>query len=146
MARAAAIILQNNEIALIERNRNGQVYYLFPGGQVEEGESQIETVVREVREELGFEVTVGPLIAEIIFKGKSQFYYLVEIVSGEFGTGTGVEMLGLVPSEYGTYTPIWIPIDGLLNLDIRPRVVADLVVQSHELGWPAKHLVSEESN
>jgi len=58
MARAAAIILQNNSIALIERKRAGQIYYLFPGGQIENGESKIETVVREVKEELGLDVTM----------------------------------------------------------------------------------------
>ena len=68
MARAAAIILQNNSLALIERNRNGQIYYLFPGGQVEAGESQVETVTREVKEEIGLEISVGRLIAEVIFK------------------------------------------------------------------------------
>lgn len=146
MARAAAIILQNNSLALIERNRAGQIYYIFPGGQIEDGESQIETVAREVKEELGLEVNVGPLVAEVIFKGKSQFHYLADVISGEFGTGQGEEILGLVPTEYGTYAPIWVPLDELLQRDVRPRPVAELVLKSQSDGWPREGLLIKESN
>ena len=34
----------------------------FPGGKVESGETDVEAVVRECREELGVEVSVGPRI------------------------------------------------------------------------------------
>ncbi len=146
MARAAAIILQNNSVAMIERNRAGQTYYLFPGGQIEDGESQIATVVREIKEELGLDVMVGQLVAEIVFKGKSQFHFLAKIVSGKFGSGKGLEILGLVPTEYGTYAPVWVPIKELKDRDVRPRVVAELVERSQKVGWPINPLVTDESN
>ncbi len=146
MARAAAIILKGGSLALIKRNRAGQIYYIFPGGQIEEGESQIETVAREIKEELGLEVNVGPLVAEVIFKGKSQFHYLAEVISGEFGTGQGEEILGLVPTAYGTYAPVWVPVAELLQRDIRPRPVAELVLRSQIDGWPREALLIKESN
>ncbi|HLD93572.1 MAG TPA: NUDIX domain-containing protein [Anaerolineales bacterium] len=146
MARAAAIILQNNSLALIERNRNGQIYYLFPGGQVEAGESQVETVTREVKEEIGLEISVGRLIAEVIFNGKSQFHYLADILGGEFGTGMGEEFLSRLPSEYGTYSAVWIPLTDLLKLDLRPKAVVDLVVRSQTDGWPRESLVVKEGD
>jgi 8-oxo-dGTP diphosphatase len=34
----------------------------FPGGKVEDGESEADALVRECREELGIEVAVGPLL------------------------------------------------------------------------------------
>lgn len=34
----------------------------FPGGKVEPGESPVEGVVREIREELGVEITLGALV------------------------------------------------------------------------------------
>jgi len=80
----------------------------------------------------------------VIFKDKSQFHYLADIVSGEFGTGQGDEILGLIPTEYGTYTPIWVPLDELMDRDVRPRVVAELMLKSRDDGWPKKSLKIEE--
>jgi 8-oxo-dGTP pyrophosphatase MutT (NUDIX family) len=146
VARAAAIIIQNNLLALIERNRSGQIYYLFPGGQIEHGESQVDTVVREVKEELGLDVKVRDLLAEVVFKGKSQFHYLSEIIGGEFGTGQGAEILGKVPTEYGTYLPVWVRLSEVLQRDIRPRAVAELVVKSLSEGWPRERSLIQDSN
>ncbi|QDP39588.1 NUDIX hydrolase [Radiobacillus deserti] len=53
---AAAIVLnEKNEILLIKGPRRG---WEMPGGQVEEGESLEEAVVRETKEESGIEVEV----------------------------------------------------------------------------------------
>lgn len=46
-------------VLLIRSPRRG---WEFPGGQVEEGESLTEALVREVYEETGVEVTVGSLV------------------------------------------------------------------------------------
>lgn len=58
MGRVAAIILKDGAIALIERQRGGELYYLFPGGSVEAGESNEDALVREAREELGLTIVV----------------------------------------------------------------------------------------
>ncbi|GLV57257.1 hypothetical protein KDH_40930 [Dictyobacter sp. S3.2.2.5] len=53
---AAAIVLnENNQILLIKGPRRG---WEIPGGQVEEGESIKDAVVREVKEETGIDVEV----------------------------------------------------------------------------------------
>lgn len=41
-----------NSILTIYRYKNGQHYYVLPGGQIEESESQIEAAIREIKEEL----------------------------------------------------------------------------------------------
>jgi 8-oxo-dGTP diphosphatase len=65
MARAAALIVNDGQIALIERrgSRRRAHFYLFPGGQVEDGESPDAAAVREVEEELGLRVAVERLVA-----------------------------------------------------------------------------------
>ena len=90
--RAAIILLQDNQIALIERHRAGQHYFTFPGGHVEPGETPEQAAVRETKEELGVDVNIQRLVAEIWWHDRPQYYYLVEAAGGDFGTGTGEEM------------------------------------------------------
>jgi 8-oxo-dGTP diphosphatase len=133
--RAAIILLQDNQIALIERHRAGQHYFTFPGGHVEPGETPEQAAVRETREELGMDVTIRRLVAEIWWHDRPQYYYLVEAAGGDFGTGTGEEMHNPLSGQ-GTYQPIWIPLGNLLDLPVFPLALAKLVVQARSTGWP----------
>ena len=44
------VIFKNNRIVLIYINRDGEEYYVFPGGKIEDGESKEECIVRECKE------------------------------------------------------------------------------------------------
>jgi 8-oxo-dGTP diphosphatase len=133
--RAAIILIENGQIALIERHRQGMHYFTFPGGHVDPGEIPEQAAIRETEEELGLQVVIKRLLAEIWWHGKPQYYYLVEAVGGSFGTGTGEEMNRSLP-EKGTYQPIWVPIRGLLDLPVQPRSLAQIVVEAQSAGWP----------
>ncbi len=125
--RAAVVIVEDDEVALIERVVAGGLYYLFPGGLVEPGETPGHAAAREAREELGLEVDVGRLVAVVEFRGKKQRYYLASVAGGEFGMGVGEELGFNADSPSGSYTPVWLPLDELATLDVRPRDVARLV-------------------
>lgn len=60
--RVTLIIVRNEEILLIDRQRNGRSYYVIPGGGVEPGESLAQAAIREAREELSLDVELGPLL------------------------------------------------------------------------------------
>ncbi|HEY6074380.1 MAG TPA: NUDIX domain-containing protein [Anaerolineales bacterium] len=137
--RAVAILIENDQIALMERHRLGKHYFTFPGGGVDAGETPEQAVVREMAEETGLRVVVRRKLADVWFRGNRQEFFLVEKLGGEFGTGTGEEFQvspqGLNP--FGTYHPLWMPISELLNNPVLPVEMAEMVVRSRQGGWPA---------
>jgi 8-oxo-dGTP diphosphatase len=139
-SRSAIILIEDNKLALIERHRAGLRYFTFPGGGVDEGESPQQAAIREAEEELGILVEIKQKAAEVIFNGNTQYYFLVEKLSGEFGTGTGEEY-GEYDPVHGTYHPIWMPLTDVLSNNIVPRELADLVVRFEKEGWPAEPVI-----
>jgi mutator protein MutT len=137
--RAGIVLIQDGKVALIERHRAGMDYFVFPGGGMDEGETPEQAAVRESMEELGIEVAIRQKVSEIQFGQKSrQIYFLVDQVSGEFGTGAGEEYTDADPNDpnEGIYIPIWMSIDELpLHQNVYPARVSELVVRSLKEGW-----------
>jgi 8-oxo-dGTP diphosphatase len=133
--RAAVILLQDNQIALIERQRGDLHYFTFPGGHVEPDETPEQAAVRETKEELGLDVSIQRLVAKIWWHNNPQYYYLVAITGGEFGTGLGEELHHPLP-ERGSYRPVWAPVEDILKLQVLPRSLAKIVTEALSAGWP----------
>jgi ADP-ribose pyrophosphatase YjhB (NUDIX family) len=115
--RARIVLIKDEEVALIERQRDGRTYHAFPGGGVVPGETPEEAAVREAWEELGLAVKVKRLLATMHFEetvrpsGPTiQHYFEVAVEGGSWGTGTGEEYGPDVPPQAGTYRPCWIPL------------------------------------
>jgi 8-oxo-dGTP diphosphatase len=147
--RAGIVLIEDNNVALIERHRAGLDYFVFPGGGVDEGESTEQGAIREAMEELGIEVSIKQKIAEIHFgRASKHVYFLVERVSGEFGSGTGEEFTDSDPDhpEEGIYIPIWMPIEELPeHSKIYPSALAKLVIESLKEGWPKQPMTLVEN-
>ena len=88
--RGSVVIVENDKVGLILRIRDGIVYYVFPGGGIEKGETPEEASKREAFEELGVEVKVNECLAKIEDNG-TQYFFLSEIIKGTFETGQGEE-------------------------------------------------------
>ncbi len=140
-ARAAVILIQAGKIALIERYRSGRHYFVFPGGKIEPGETNAGAAAREALEELGLEVKIGRMVAEVWYLGTPQYYYLAEALGGQFGHGTGHELTSQPGSEKGTYHPMWMPLGEFTQQEVLPKLVAELAAKSITSGWPEPALV-----
>ena len=145
--RAGVILIEDGKVALIERFRDGNHYFVFPGGGADHGEKPKEAAIREMEEETGLRVTVRQEVAEIHFDLSTQHYFLVESVSGEYGTGTGEEFTDADPDDptEGVYIPIWMPVEELSEHEnIYPVDIKELVLKSVNAGWPDEPVVIVE--
>ncbi|WEG12181.1 NUDIX domain-containing protein [Pullulanibacillus sp. KACC 23026] len=126
--RAAVVLIERGKVALIKRVQNGETYYVFPGGGIEAGETPEAAAKREACEELGVEILLKDCLLELEYNG-NQYYFLAKITGGVFGSGKGEEF---ADSHRGSYLPMWVGIDELATLDVKPKEVADRVQELFE--------------
>ena len=115
------IIVENEHVLLIKRVKKDQVYYVFPGGKAEKGETPEMTARREAYEELGVQVDLGSCFAEVKFNGVRQFYFHASISGGELGSGTAEEFT----TGEGTFELVWMACSDLINYPVIPAEVAE---------------------
>lgn len=126
--RGAAIIVQEGKIVLIKRIREGEIYYVFPGGGIEEGETAEEATKREAYEELGVHIKVEHLIAKVEYKG-TEYYFNAHIIDGVFGSGKAEEFK---LKDRGSYIPLWLPIHELEKVSIKPYEVVGSICNHYK--------------
>lgn len=102
--RSVAVIIREGKILLMHRIKNGQQYFVFPGGGVEDGETVEVGIVREIKEEFGIDIKIEKLLFQIENQGREEFYFLVKEFTGipEIG-GEEKERM----SEVNQYYPVW---------------------------------------
>jgi len=96
--RYQGAILQDHHILLIKHRQHatGRSYWLFPGGGIEDSETEEECVIREMKEETNLEVRVKGLILDEpghpdgVYKWRKT--YLCYPVSGEASPGYEPEL------------------------------------------------------
>lgn len=128
--RAAGIVIKDSSILLMERKRDDQHYYVFPGGGVEEGETPEQAAVRELEEETLIAVELNKLLYKITYfeqrpERNAQLFYLCSYVSGEPALhADSIEQLKMNAGN-GVYIPQWVPLDRIRSLMLYPFWIRD---------------------
>ena len=129
------IIKKDGGIILIHRikpREDGSLrdYYVIPGGKMEQGEKEEQTLEREVLEELGIKINPIKKVIEYNsdYDDSIQIFYLCDYLSGIVGTGKGPEFVD--KSEYkGTFEPVIIHKDKIKNINLVPEEIKEILMQ-----------------
>lgn len=127
--RAAVVILDRGRVLLMHRRKEGDDYYVVPGGGVEPGETPEEAAIREAKEETGLTVGLDRKLGTFDDGGRVGHYFLVTEFSGEQRVG-GPERGRMSPEN--RYNLEWVEIERLRDVDLRPpHIVSTLGLD----GW-----------
>lgn len=74
-----ALVLKGSKILMVKQFvQRGDIVWNFPGGGIEGMETPEEACVREVKEEIGYNI----VIKRLLFKSSNKFTFEAEITSG----------------------------------------------------------------
>ena len=111
--RVCAIIIKDNKILLMHRIKNGQEYFVFPGGGIKEDESEEDAIIREIKEELSLDAKIDKLAFQIENRGQEELYFLINEFSGTPALG-GPEKERM--NRNNQYYPEWVDLATASNL------------------------------
>lgn len=111
-----ALIVNNEGKILLVKSHKWFDKYTLPGGHIEVGETMVEAVKREVKEEVGLDIQVGHmlLLQEAIFA--AEFYKKRHFVFIDFACRSESEQVKLDQDELQEY--LWIYPGAAYNLKL----------------------------
>ena len=81
------IVVRGTDVLIVRRKkREGNLFWQFPGGTMELGETEEQTVVRELYEETGLEVAPVECLGSRVHPSTSRHisYWVCDYIYGEF--------------------------------------------------------------
>jgi ADP-ribose pyrophosphatase YjhB (NUDIX family) len=121
--RPALILVERNHILLMKYQYGSEFVYNLPGGNPDPGETLVETIVRECREELDIEVEVGNLlmVGEILPSEKRDASVHI-LFEGKIISGIPV----IQKDQTSALELVWVSISEITKINMYPNVSAEL--------------------
>ena len=133
-----AVIIRDNSLLVMKRNKFGSEYYVLIGGGVDMGETIEKSLLREVKEETGLEVSqfrkvwveeAGPPYG-------TQHIFLCNDPGGEPQMQPDSDEASLNARGQNTYHPVWLPLDQLASAEFRSGKLKHAIITAVKQGFP----------
>lgn len=140
MGKAArAIIIEDDKILVMHRNKEGSQYYTLVGGRVNGEESVEDALVREVKEETGFEIVSYKLV--YLEKHQQpyneQYIYLCKIAPhADVSIQDTSEEAFLNRISINVHTPVWAGLKAFPALPFRTPQLQTAIITALKKGFP----------
>ena len=136
---ARAIVIKDNKLLVMHREKFGNSYDTLPGGNVRGHETPIDALNRELSEEVQLQLA-NPRLVFIEHSGHpwgDQYHFLCDYVSGEPRIQEGSEEDILNRMGNNLHQPAWVPLDQLSGREFRTKELQQHILAAVQNGWPA---------
>ena len=137
-----AIIIKDEQLLVMHRNKFGTEYETLIGGGVDMNETLEEALFREVREETGVQI-VNPRLVFTERAGEpygTQYVFLVDYVSGEPALAADAEERKISDMGQNIYEPVWRPLAELPAVTFRSESLKLALLNGVKNGFPSEPL------
>lgn len=137
---ARAIIVHNQSILLMKRNKFGTQYYVLPGGGIDMGEAADQAVIREVKEEASITVSNPKLvyIEDAHAPYGTQYIFTCDYKDGDVKIHPDSIEAKLNKQGQNTFDIMWVPISKFASLPFRSPALQDALLVAFRDGFPAE--------
>ncbi len=131
-----AIVVKDNNLLVMFRNKFGVKYVTLVGGTVEMGESLEQSVLREVQEEASIQVANPRLVMidHADFYG-DQYVYYCDYLSGEPQLSAQSPELAIHKMGKNLYEPGWLPLSELSKVPFLSKELQEAIIKATTSGW-----------
>lgn len=133
-----AIVIKDNSLLVMHRNKFGHQYYTLIGGGVKTGETPERALVREVREETGLQATHARqvFIEEAGDPYGTQLIYLCVTKDGEVALSPHADEAHINALGQNLHTPMWLPLSELPEVTFRSERLKEAILDGIKNGFP----------
>lgn len=126
--RTSAIIYNKDKSRILLFNSEGRDFYMLPGGKIQELETSEHTLIREIKEEIGYDISniKFKAISEEKAYDKKLYNHQIEIIYECIYNGE-IDKLKFHGKEGEWITFEWISIDSLDNYKLLPKEIMNVI-------------------
>lgn len=130
--RVSAIVIRDDQLLVIRRVKNGEEYFTFPGGGVEDHEDWQEALVREMLEETSLTVECLGLQYTVFDRdGNENRLYKCMSLGGEVMIHPSSPEMAKVAAGQ-VFQPVWVHRERLAPLLLYPLQVKDWIADNSD--------------